>query len=186
MPGVQAGHVFWGTQLGYIGSRIAIWSGTTWLWSSTAARCLFQFRCLNFALWTWYCNNVFLRTLNVWNGLSIINSFSLLDPRGKTWIVRVLPWGVLNGTIRYSLLSGCLVSGGRRAPLKVCYFGRFCHRDVLKLNILFWGIAHLYPRQRWYEWFMGGLILGSTHLFRVCKYLLLYVKNANLTLQGGL
>ena len=41
---------------------------------------------------------------------------------------RVLPWGVLDGTARCSLLSGCLVSGGRRAPPKVCYFRRFCHR----------------------------------------------------------
>ena len=45
----------------------------------------------------------------------------------KTWIIRVLSWGVLDGTTRSILLSGCLVYGGRRAPLKVCYFGRFCH-----------------------------------------------------------
>ena len=46
-------------------------------------RCLFQFRCLNLAPWTWFCNNVFMRTLIVWNGLSTINSFSLLDPGWK-------------------------------------------------------------------------------------------------------
>ena len=90
-------------------------------------RSLFQFWCLNFTLWTWYCNNVFLRTLDVWNGVSIVNSFSLLNPERKTWIVRVLPWGVLDGTVRCSLLLGCLVSNGRQTPPKVCYFGRFYH-----------------------------------------------------------
>jgi len=30
-------------------------------------------------------------------------------------------------TARCSLLSGCLVSDGRRVSLKVCYFGWFCH-----------------------------------------------------------
>ena len=80
-------------------------------------RCLFQFRCLNSALWTWYCNNVFSRTLIVWNGLSIVNPFSLLDPGGKTWMVRVLPWGVLDETVRCSLKSSCCVedsSSGHR------------------------------------------------------------------------
>ena len=43
------------------------------------------------------------------------------------WIVQVLSWGVLDGTVRCSQLSGCLVSGERRVPLEVCYFGRFCH-----------------------------------------------------------
>jgi len=83
---------------------------------------------LNSALWTWYCNNVFLRTLVVWNRLSIVNSFSLLDRGGETWIIRVLPWGVLDGIVRCSLPSWCLVSGGRRAPLKACYFGWFWHK----------------------------------------------------------
>ena len=35
---------------------------------------------------------------------------------------------MLDGTVRCSLPSGCLVSGGRRAPLKACYFGWFCHK----------------------------------------------------------
>ena len=55
--------------------------------------------------------------------------FTLLDPRGKTWIIRVLPWGVLDGTVRYSQLSGCLVFGGRRATPEACYFERFWHSD---------------------------------------------------------
>ena len=52
-----------------------------------------------------------------------------MDSGVKTWIVRVLLWGVLDGTVRYSLLSGCLVSSGRQAPPKVCYFGRFYHSN---------------------------------------------------------
>ena len=99
-------------------------------------RCLFQFRCLNSALWTWYCNNVFPRTLIVWNRLSIVSSFSLLDPRWKTWSVQVLPWGVLDGIVRCSLLSGCLVSGGRRAPPEACYFGRFYHTTLIPCSIM--------------------------------------------------
>ena len=39
------------------------------------------------------------------------------------------PLGVLDGTVRCSLLSGCLVSGGRRALSEACYFGRFYHSD---------------------------------------------------------
>ena len=93
--------------------------------------CLFQFRCLNSALWTWYCNNVFPRTLVIWNGLSIVSSSSLLDTGWKTWIFRVLSLGVLDGTVRCSQLSGCLVSSGGRAPPKVCYFGRFYHMLVV-------------------------------------------------------
>ena len=69
-------------------------------------RCLFSFRCLNFALWIWHCNNVFLKTLVVWNGLSIVHSFSLLDPVGKIWIIWVLPWGVLDGPVRCSFFRG--------------------------------------------------------------------------------
>ena len=34
---------------------------------------------------------------------------------------------MLDGTAWCSLLSGCLVSSGRQAPPKICYFGRFCH-----------------------------------------------------------
>ena len=90
-------------------------------------RCLFQFRCLNSALWTWYCYNVFLRTLVVWHRLSIVNSFSLLDPRWKMWIVRVLPLGVLDEPVWCSQLLGCLVIGGRWAPPEACYFWRICH-----------------------------------------------------------
>ena len=40
---------------------------------------------------------------------------------------RVLSWGVLDGTAQSISFSGCLVSGERRAPPEVCYFGRFCH-----------------------------------------------------------
>ena len=79
-------------------------------------RCFFSFCCLIFALWIWSCNNVFQRTLDVWNGLSNVNLFSLLDPKGKMWIIWALPWGVLDGTHRCSSLSGCLVSSGRQAP----------------------------------------------------------------------
>ena len=40
-------------------------------------------------------------------------------------------WGVLDGTVRYSSLSRCLVSSERLAPPKTCYFGRFCHTTLL-------------------------------------------------------
>ena len=53
------------------------------------------------------------------------NLFSLLDSWGKMWIIRALPWVCSTELARCSLLSGCLVSGGRRAPSKVCYFGGF-------------------------------------------------------------
>ena len=42
----------------------------------------------------------------------------------------VLPWGVLDGTVQYSSLSRCLVSSGRRAPLKVCYSRWFYHSSA--------------------------------------------------------
>ena len=50
---------------------------------------------------------------------------------------RVLPWGVLDRIVRYSSLSRCLVSSERRAPTKVCYVGRFCHR-VLANSLKLW------------------------------------------------
>ena len=37
------------------------------------------------------------------------------------------PLGVLDGTARSISLSGRLVSSGRRAPPKACYFGKFYH-----------------------------------------------------------
>ena len=57
----------------------------------------------------------FLRTLDVW-WIKYCNSFSLLDPWGKCgsfgFSLGVYPMD----TARCSLPSGCLVSGGRRAP----------------------------------------------------------------------
>ena len=50
---------------------------------------------------------------------------------------------------RCSLLSGCLVSGGRRAPPKVCYFGRFCHMRPAQVRLLqFKHVAPSPPRSR--------------------------------------
>jgi hypothetical protein len=43
-----------------------------------------------------------------------------LDLGCKMWIVRVLSLGVLDGTARFSSLSGYLVSGGRQVPPKAC------------------------------------------------------------------
>ena len=40
---------------------------------------------------------------------------------------------MLDGTVRCSLISGCLVSSGRRAPSEACYFGRFCHTKSIGL-----------------------------------------------------
>jgi hypothetical protein len=74
----------------------------------------FYFRCLIYhTLNLWYCNKVFLRLCVVWNGLSIVSLYSLLDPGCKTWTVRVLPLGVLDGIIGFSSLLGHLVSSGR-------------------------------------------------------------------------
>ena len=50
-------------------------------------------------------------------------------------MILVLPWGVFDGTVRYSLLSGCLVSNGRQAPPKMCYFGRFCHSRARPVGV---------------------------------------------------
>ena len=38
--------------------------------------------------------------------------------------------------IRCSLFSGRLVSGGRRAPPKTCYFGRFCYTFIPIIQIM--------------------------------------------------
>jgi hypothetical protein len=54
------------------------------------------------------------------NELSIISLYSLLGPRYKIWIVRVLPLGVLDRTARFSSLSGYLVSSGRQVHPKAC------------------------------------------------------------------
>ena len=71
------------------------------------------------------------------------------------WIIRVFPQGVLDGTVRCSLLSRCLVSSGRRAPLKVCYFGWFYHTKLLsycttlsrclRRRALFWLLRFIIP-----------------------------------------
>ena len=66
----------------------------------------------------WYYNKWFLRLYVVWNRLSIVRLYSLLDPGCKIWIFRVLPLGVLDGTTRFSSLSGYLVSSGRQVPPK--------------------------------------------------------------------
>jgi len=79
------------------------------------------------------------------------------------WNVRVFPWGVLDGTIRCSQLSGCLVSGGRRAPLEACYFGRFYHKYLhssLKKHIFyFFKIGNYVAFMGPILWFIVDLLL---------------------------
>jgi hypothetical protein len=49
----------------------------------------------------WYCNKYFLRLFVVWNELSIVTLYSLLDPECKCGLFWVLPLGVLDGTTRF-------------------------------------------------------------------------------------
>jgi hypothetical protein len=52
----------------------------------------------------------------VWNGLSIISLYSLLDPGCKMWTICVLPLGVLDRIVGFSSLLGHLLSSGRQVP----------------------------------------------------------------------
>jgi hypothetical protein len=54
-------------------------------------------------------------------------------------LFRVLSLGVLNGTVRFSSLSGYLVSSGRQVPPKVSYSERFCHKVARMVGA--WGRA---------------------------------------------
>jgi hypothetical protein len=75
------------------------------------------------ALWTSGIVITILRLYVVWNGLSIVSLYSLLDPGCKMWSVRVLPSGVLDGIIWFSSLSGFLVPSGRQASWKRAKLG---------------------------------------------------------------
>jgi hypothetical protein len=75
------------------------------------------------ALWTSGIVITVSRLCVVWNGLSIVSLYSLLDPGWKIWSVRVLPSGVLDGIIWCSSLSGLLVPSGRQAPWKCAKLG---------------------------------------------------------------
>jgi hypothetical protein len=75
------------------------------------------------ALWTSGIVITILRLYVVWNGLSIVSLYSLLDPGCKMWSVRVLPSGVIDGIIWFSSLSGFLVPSGRQASWKRAKLG---------------------------------------------------------------
>ena len=62
---------------------------------------LFKFRTLNLVLCI-FENSRCMKSTKYCKLVLIIGSWR------KTWIVQVLPWGVLDGTIRCSLLSGVL------------------------------------------------------------------------------
>jgi hypothetical protein len=89
--------------------------------SFRSARCWFYFHSIIYrTLNPGVVINAFLRLCVVWNRLSIISLYSLLDPGWKMWIVRVLPLGVLDGIVWFSSLSGHLVSSERQVSLKAC------------------------------------------------------------------